>query len=107
MRTHADPLTTQYDSATTATELPPTVLHLQALAAEFIGMFLFLSATITAIVFTFPVTIAAGGGAATAPVLIPRWMLIAFVFGLMIAVLVFSIAHISGGHLNPAGEDPA
>jgi aquaporin PIP len=59
-------------------------------------MFFFLAATITVIIFTFPAF------AAEASVSISRITAIAAVFGFMIALLVFSTAHVSGGHLNPA-----
>jgi MIP family channel proteins len=66
---------------------------IRAVAAEFVGMILFVYVGCSSVVGTFnPVS----GGAKA------QITDIALAFGLTIAALVHTIGHISGGHLNPA-----
>jgi aquaporin PIP len=63
----------------------------QAVIAEFIATFMFLFCTIGCVVFT------QDGGITTA-----RQLEVSLVFGAMITILVFIMAGISGGNINPA-----
>lgn len=71
----------------------------QACWGEFVGMTFFLMIVSTAVVFSFPAASSSPDGPGSS---LTRTVLISAGFGLSIAVLVFSLAHISGGHLNPA-----
>lgn len=71
----------------------------QACLGEFVGMTFFLMIVSTAVVFSYPAFATSPDGPGSS---LTRTVLIAATFGLTIAVLVFSLAHISGGHLNPA-----
>jgi aquaporin PIP len=75
----------------------------QACLAEFFGMALLLFAVTVSIVYSFPESNAnPANDSSFNSSAIPRTVLISAVFGLTIAVLVFSLSTSSGGHLNPA-----
>ena len=63
-------------------------MNTRALAAEFIGTFVLVTATCGAALFSAP----AGGGLVA----------VAFAIGFSVLIMAYAVGHISGGHFNPA-----
>lgn len=66
------------------------------------GMFFFLAIICIGVISSWPYGPSGPTATAATAAAVPRIVLVAALFGLAITALVFSLAHISGGHLNPA-----